>query len=54
MKRVQDIPYDDLVAIVEAIRETLYPNGDADHEWSTDELDAIAGILHDNDLTPGP
>ena len=30
---------------IEAIREILYPNGDANHEWSPDTLDAIAQVL---------
>lgn len=34
------------------IQEVLWPGGDADHEWSSDELDDISRLLHNANLGP--
>lgn len=40
------------IGVVRDIVETLYPAADPDHEWSSDELEAIGGILHRAGLVP--
>lgn len=37
---------------LEMIREVLWPGGDADHEWSSDELDDISRLMHNAGLGP--
>ena len=44
---------DDKTNIIYCIWNTLYPDGDMNHEWSSDELDKIAGILKDAGLGGG-
>ncbi len=38
--------------ILDLIREILWPGGDADHEWSSDEVAEIAELLEQNGLGP--
>lgn len=44
---------DDKTDIIYSIWNTLYPDGDMSHEWSSDELETIAGILKDAGLGGG-
>jgi hypothetical protein len=41
---MKDKNYDALEQVA-AIREILWPNGDPEHSWSPDTLDAIAAIV---------
>ena len=52
MQRLEQASADDKDEILRCIWLTLYPGGDLDHEWSPDELQSIAGIFADADLTP--
>jgi hypothetical protein len=39
--------------IVDEIREILWPGGDKDHQWSSDEIEFIATVLNHNGRGPG-
>jgi len=52
MRNVDTLHKNELVAIVTAIVEALYPDGDTDSQWSSDELEQIAMILSSKGLTP--
>jgi hypothetical protein len=43
----------DMARVILAIQETLWPGGDAENEWSSDEIDEVADILERNGFGPG-
>jgi hypothetical protein len=42
----------DLTRVILAIQETLWPGGDSEAEWSSDELEQIADIMDRNGFGP--
>lgn len=42
----------DLARVILAIQETLWPGGDSEAEWSSDELEQISDILDRNGFGP--
>lgn len=48
----KNMDYNDLVEVVRSLQNTLWPDGDLDAEWSSDTLEAVAGILNDAGLAP--
>ena len=48
----EKMAYDDMVECLRTLQQTLWPGGDADHEWSPNTLDSVAGILNDAGLGP--
>lgn len=53
-QRIEAMSEEDKTELIHCIWLTLYPDGDMDHEWSSDELPAIAGILSDAGLGEEP
>lgn len=47
-----DLTKDELLLIVESIRETLWPLSNPDNEWSADTADHIASVLDQYHLRP--
>lgn len=37
---------------IERLRETLWPTGDEEHQWSPDTLDEISNLFHEYNLAP--
>lgn len=48
----EQLSYDDMVACLCTLQQTLWPNGNADEEWSSDTLESVANILNDAGLGP--
>jgi hypothetical protein len=47
-----DLSKDELLAIVEGVREALWPLHDPNAEWSADTAEAVANVLTDYHLRP--
>jgi len=47
-----ELDLNDLVALVETIQNTLWPDGDRDAHWDPSTIEAIAGALQDAGLGP--
>jgi hypothetical protein len=43
---VGDLTEEEKDAIINGVLDVLYPQGNLEHEWSSDELPAIAEILN--------
>lgn len=47
-----DLNEEELLAIVDGVREVLWPRGDADHEWSAETIELVASVLDQYHLRP--
>ncbi len=52
MKDPSDLAYLDLLEVVRTIQATLWPRGDAEHQWDASTIESVAGILTGADLGP--
>ena len=47
-----ELSREELIEIVRAVQNTLWPDGDPDHEWDAETIEAVARVLSDAGLMP--
>jgi hypothetical protein len=50
----RDLTREQLLDVVERVREVLWPAGNEDESWSPDTLDAVAEVFMAHGLAPWP
>lgn len=48
----KDLTQEELLSIVEQVRDILWPNGDRGHPWTPDTIDQVASRLQAYNLEP--
>lgn len=54
MKDPHELSQADLIDVVHRVQQALWPDGDAEHEWSPDTLEEISRALVEAGLSPEP